>query len=126
MELSIFLANIFGLSIITVSLSLLLYPEKIKKILDSVENKTTLFFIGIVSFIIGSSLVLTHNIWAYDWKVIVTLFSWAFLIIGIVMLFLPKTAINILKKVENSQQIPSVLVAVVIIGCVLIYFGFTA
>ena len=126
MELSNFLANIFGLSIIAVSLSLLLYPKNIKKIFDSVQNETILFSTGIISFVIGTAMILSHNIWTYDWRVIVTLLGWVILIKGIIRLFLPELAIKMAQKMVNNKWIPSILVAEVILGCVLIYFGFTA
>src|SRR3989344_7945247 len=87
MELSNFLANVFGISIIAVSLSLLSYPKIIKKIFESMQNETTLFFTGVVSFVIGISMILTHNIWVYDWKVIVTILGWAILLKGVIRLF---------------------------------------
>ncbi len=126
MELSNFLANVFGLSIIAVNLSLLLYPKNIKKMLDFAESGTTLLFTGLISFVIGTAMILSHNIWAYDWKVIITLLGWAILIKGIIRLFLPDMAISMLKKTLNSQWISPLLVAEVILGCVLLYFGFTA
>ena len=126
MELSNFLANIFGLSIIAVSLSLLLYPKNKKKIFDSVQNETILFSTGIISFVIGTAMILSHNIWTYDWRVIVTLLGWVILIKGIIRLFLPELAIKMAQKMVNNKWIPSILVAEVILGCVLIYFGFTA
>ncbi|MBI1866531.1 MAG: hypothetical protein HY005_01655 [Candidatus Staskawiczbacteria bacterium] len=126
MELSIFLANIFGLSIVAVSLSLLLNPKNVKKISDSMENGITLFYTGIVSFVIGTAMILNHNIWVYDWRLIITILGWAILVKGIIRLFLPKMAINMSKKIINSQWIPLILVAGVILGCVLIYFGFTS
>ena len=126
MELSNFLANIFGISIIAVSLSLLYYPKIIKKIFESMQNETTLFFTGVVSFVIGISMILTHNIWVYDWKVIVTILGWAILLKGVIRLFLPDMVMGIARKMKNSQWITFILVLNVIFGCVLIYFGFTA
>jgi len=94
--------------------------------LDFAESGTTLLFTGLISFVIGTAMILSHNIWAYDWKVIITLLGWAILIKGIIRLFLPDMAISMLKKTLNSQWISPLLVAEVILGCVLLYFGFTA
>ena len=126
MELSNFLANVFGLSIITVNLSLLLYPKNIKNVFDSMQNELTLFSTGLISFVIGTTMILTHNIWVYDWRVIVTLLGWMILVKGVIRLFLPEIAVKMAKKWVNNQWIPSILVAEIILGCVLIYFGFTS
>ena len=126
MELSNFLANIWGLSFIIVGLSLLIYQKNIKRLFQLAENEINLFFCGVCSSIVGIAMILTHNLWVSDWRVIVTLLGWLALARGIMLLFLPKMVINLHKKMENSQWISSVLVAVVVLGCVLIYFGFTA
>ena len=125
MELSNFLANLFGLSIIAVNLSLLLYPKNIEKIFDSMRNEATLFFTGIISFVIGTAMILSHNIWTNDWRVIVTILGWAILVKGVMRLFLPEMVVNMSKKWVNSRWIPLLLVIEVVLGCVLIYFSFT-
>ena len=126
MELSNFLANIWGLSFIIVGLSLLIYQKNIKRVFELAENEINLFFHGVCSFVVGIAMILTHNLWVSDWRVIVTLLGWIALARGIMLLFLPEIVVNLHKKMENNRWISSALVGVVILGCVLIYFGFTA
>jgi hypothetical protein len=126
MVLSNFLANIWGLSFIIIALSLLIYQENIKKIFELAENKTNLFICGVLSLILGIAMVLSHNIWVSNWRIVITLLGWLILVRGIVLLFFPKICLNFLKKIKDNQNIPFALVAVVILGCILIYFGFTA
>jgi len=126
MELSIFLADIIGLSLIIISLSLLLYPRNIKIMFDSQENDKDMFFTGIISLVLGIYIILVHNVWIRDWQIIITVLGWAILVKGIFRLFLPDSVRNITKKMEKSQWISPLLVGLVILGCVLIYFGFTS
>jgi len=126
MVLSNFLANIWGISFITIALSLLIYQENIKKIFELVENKTNLFFCGVLSLIVGVAMVLSHNIWVLNWRLAITLLGWLILARGIALLFFPKICLIFLRKIKDNQNIPFALVAVVILGCILIYFGFTA
>lgn len=126
MELSNFLANIWGLSFIIVALSLLIYQENIKRLFELAENEINLLFHGVFCSVVGITMILTHNLWVSDWRVIVTLLGWLILAKGVMLLFLPELSVNILKKMKNNQWISSALVAAVLLGCVLIYFGFTA
>lgn len=121
-----FLASIFGLSFIVVGLSLLISQKEVKKIIESFENETTLFLFGILSFIIGTAMLLNYNVWAKDWKVVVTILGWVTLVKGLISLFLPETTIKYLKKAKDCSWLSYGLVAVVVVGCVLVYFGFTA
>ncbi len=126
MELSNFLANIWGFSFIIVALSLLIYQKNIKRLFELLENETNLFLHGVCSSIVGIAMILTHNLWVSDWRVIITLLGWVALARGIMLLFMPEMITNHLRKMENNRWIPVALVVAVIVGCVLIYFGFTA
>lgn len=126
MALSNFLANIWGLSFIIVALSLLIYQKNIKRLFQLAENEINLFFCGVCSSVVGIAMILTHNLWVSDWRVIVTLLGWIALVRGIMLLFSPEIVISLHKKMENSQWISYALVLAVLLGCVLIYLGFTA
>lgn len=126
MELSNFLANIWGLSFIVAGLSFLIYPKNIQKVIEAAENEATAFFMGIGTFVIGLAMVLSYNIWVYDWRVVITIFGWLSLIKGASLLLWPNFVINYSKRVGEARWLSYALVVMVLLGCVLIYFGFTA
>ncbi|MBI2049851.1 MAG: hypothetical protein HYT35_00105 [Candidatus Staskawiczbacteria bacterium] len=126
MELSNFLANILGFSFIVMSLSLLINQKNIKKLFESVENEVGLFYSGLFHSVVGIAIILGHNLWVSDWRVVITLLGWFALAKGLGQLFFPEMALVIIKKTKNSQWLPYALLAAVVLGCFLIYFGFTA
>jgi hypothetical protein len=124
--LSNYLAEVWGISMVVIALVLLVKESYLKRLFISMENEDNLFFWGFVTFIIGITMVLAHNIWVKDWQVIITIFGWASLLKGLFILFLPKITIFWIKKVENAPFIPYALVVAVFVGLAITYFGFTA
>jgi uncharacterized membrane protein HdeD (DUF308 family) len=43
-----------------------------------------IYLSGVLSFVAGLAVVRTHNVWARDWTVLVTLCGWFFLVLGLV------------------------------------------
>ena len=42
---------------------------------------------GVLMFVAGLAIVRAHNLWTRDWRVLVTLTGWVFLILGTVRMF---------------------------------------
>jgi uncharacterized membrane protein len=126
MELSNFLAELLGISFVVISLAFLVKETYLKQMFLKIKTEENLFCLGFVTFIIGLGMVLSHNIWVQNWKVIITIFGWASLIKGLSFMFFPEFVKTWVKKMETQQWLPVALVAVVFVGLVLTYFGFTA
>lgn len=124
METLNFLASLFGLFLIALPLSFLVHPEKLRKVFRWVEDEATMFFLGIATFAIGSAVILTHNVWVREWRVVITILGWITFLKGVIILFMPEKISNFLRNMENSQWLQTALVLAVILGSVLIYFGF--
>ena len=126
MVLSNYLAELWGLSLVVVCLSLLIKTKYLRRLFASLEDSNNLFCWGLCSFVIGTASVLGHNIWVKDWRVVVTIFGWIGLIKGLTLLFTPELTIKWVRKMENASFLPFTLVIGVFIGLALTYFGFTA
>ena len=126
MELSNFLAEIWGISIAIVSLALLVKEKHLKRLFASMETEEGFFMFGVVSLVVGIATILSHNIWVKNWQVVITIFGYISLIKGLSLLFVPEFAKSQMKKMENSQALPFALLVSVFIGLALTYFGFTA
>lgn len=124
--ISNYLAEILGISIAIISLSLLIREKNIKIVFNAILNDTGLFISGAISLVVGIAIILAHNLWVKDWRVIITIIGWMALLKGLVRLFMPEKCEAMLKKCENSPFLPYGLVVAVFIGLILTYFGFTA
>lgn len=125
MDLSNYLAQIWGISITVSVLALLIRGGHLRRVFKSVENEECLFCWGITSFVIGIAMVLTHNVWVQSWQVVITVLGWIALLKGLSILFLPQATKNLAKKMENKEWLPVVLVIGVFVGLVITYLGFT-
>ena len=82
MVLSNYLAELWGISLVVVCLSLLIKTKYLRRLFASLEDSNNLFCWGLCSLVIGIASVLGHNIWVNDWRVVVTIFGWIGLIKG--------------------------------------------
>ncbi len=126
MVLSNYLAELWGISLVVVCLSLLIKTKYLRRLFASLEDSNNLFCWGLCSLVIGIASVLGHNIWVNDWRVVVTIFGWIGLIKGLTILLTPELTVKWVRKMEGASFLPFTLVIGVFIGLALTYFGFTA
>lgn len=126
MNLANYLAEVWGISIVVISLALLIKEKHIKRIFAKIETEESLFMWGLVSFVIGIAMILTYNVWEQSWHVIVTILGWMSLLKGLALLFIPEYMKAWAKKIESKQWLPYALVILVIVGLLITYLGFTA
>ncbi|MFT5179723.1 MAG: hypothetical protein ACI9GH_000097 [Candidatus Paceibacteria bacterium] len=90
MELSIFLAKLLGTYMIIKGIALIVRKKEMKGfIADFVSNKTVAMFASAFALIIGLAIVIGHNVWTSDWRVLITIIGWIVLIEGLLMFVLP-------------------------------------
>ena len=121
-----YLAEIWGIALVVTPLAMLVKEKYAQQLFESVEDDKKLFCWGVLSFLIGLSMVLAFNVWSKDWQVVITILGWATLLKGLALLFLPELFKKWAKKLNNPQWIPIALVVIVFIGLIITYFGFTA
>lgn len=126
MALSNYLAEVWGISIVIISLAVLANPKYLKRLFAEIENEATMFFWGIISLVIGIAMISAHNVWAKNWQVIITILGWLSLLKGLHLLFWPENAKKWAKKIENAPFLPFALVILIFIGLIITYLGFTA
>jgi ABC-type bacteriocin/lantibiotic exporter with double-glycine peptidase domain len=94
-------------------LALLCNHGLIKKIFIFADNDLTIFFGGILIFIIGVASVLSHNIWSVNWGLVITILGWVAIIKGIMLLFWPTMVRKINDKLRNKEWMPYLYLSVV-------------
>lgn len=86
--MTIILAKIFGLYLLGVGIALMLNPERFTRIYkEMVRNESILLLGAIFALIFGAFIISVHNIWIWDWPVLITVLGWISLIKGLMLLF---------------------------------------
>jgi hypothetical protein len=126
MDLSHFLAQLMGVSLVIFAVAGFLRPQLVSAALRDFDHESfSTLSIGFIAVIAGLAVVLSHNVWEASWRVIVTLFGWSSLIKGSVYLLAPHSLIRVGKPLfKNETWTRSILVGTLIVGAYLAYKGF--
>ena len=126
MDLSKFLAKVMGLYLIIVSAAMLVNVGRFYILIFSLIKDAPLMLVtGYFAVIIGVMLVVSHSIWVWNWRVIITIISWIALLKGMCILICPQfineTTLHFVQNVSHAYMAGGVDL---ILGMLLIYFGF--
>jgi len=90
MQTSIFISRLIGPVMVVAGLSTLLNRQTFRSMIeDFLANRGLMFLAGLMVMLSGLAIVLTHNIWTPDWRVVVTLFGWLLVIAGAIRILEP-------------------------------------
>lgn len=128
MELSIFFARFLGISLIVMCAGILLNLRFYGYVWQECKKHPIYILIfGLFDLFLGLFIVLLHNLWIADWRVLITLLGWflfirgAFRVIGTV--FVQKISSSIKETQLNTVLVSSAIIFL-LIGLFLTYSGF--
>lgn len=126
MELSIFLAKVLGLYMTVLSIGLLMNAKKLRSnLIDFMDSPPLLLVSGVVALMVGLLIVISHNLWVPDWRVLITIIGWLALTKGLVLIMFPQSTVNISKKwLQNNMLYYTTMVIDLLLGIYLTYIGF--
>lgn len=128
METSVFIARIFGLCYLIIGAGFMFNRKVFQRVMeDFCKNAALLFYGGVLAFVIGVVIILTHNVWVANWTVIITIVGWIGLIKGIWIIVFPNTVSKFMQAYQKNENLLMVhSIGVLIFGAVLTFFGFFA
>ncbi len=84
---TLMLATLLGAYLVAGGIGGFVYGHRWREVLDDFERSPALVLVtGAIAFVTGGAVVAVHNLWTDPVAVIVTLFGWASLIEGFVIL----------------------------------------
>ncbi len=125
MDISLFLSKALGLYLVIISVGMLINACTLKPILGEMLQSPGLIFVtGVIAMIVGVLIVISHNIWTLDWRVIITLIGWTSLIKGTIRVVIPQYVDIIDKKwmLSNASYYITFIFAF-LLGVLLCYLG---
>lgn len=128
MQASIFIARLLGPLIVVLAIALFSKPAMFRTMLQEfIGSPIWLYFAGFMGFLAGMALILTHNVWTADWRIIITLFGWFSIIRALISIFKPQWIVAAGHAILRHREIFFAAAAVnLVIGLVLSYFGYAA
>lgn len=126
MQTSIFLAKLLGPVMIVIGLAVLINEEEFRKLSQEfLSSRALLFLSGFIILPAGIAILIVHNVWRLDWRVLITIIGWLLAIGGAVRLLAPRFVTDRGNAMLKHQQMP--LIAGVVwaaIGFVLFFYGY--
>lgn len=126
MQISLFVAKLLGPVFLVVGVALLTRPEAFRALLrEFVASGVMMYLAGFLGLLAGLALVLLHNVWTLDWRVVITLIGWTSLVRAIVTIFRPQAIASIgAKLLERPSAFVVAGAADLVIGAILSDFGY--
>ena len=110
------LAGLIGPTIIVLTISEALTSE-----IWLTVTATQTYLAGTLWFIAGLSIIRTHNIWKFDWPVLVTMIGWFAFLGGLARMFFPQTT----QDGEKNNLIVLVFqIVLLVIGIILTFVAY--
>jgi hypothetical protein len=84
-----------------------------------------LFLSGFIALILGLLIVVSHNVWVLDWRLLITLFGWFGVIKGIIRITFTEFSVKHGEKLlKNDSSYYTAFGLNFILGLVLTFYGF--
>ena len=120
MEVSLFLGRALGIYLLIVSLSMLINHKVFFNTFQQwVEQPAVITLTAFISIMLGILMVLVHNVWVMDWRIVITLLAWLTLIKGVIRLNFPHA---VPRTMEYFHQRRAAYYALTIFGLLLAIF----
>lgn len=103
----IFFARLWGVYFIVFG-SLAIITKQLGRTIEMTDDKAFVISTGYTSFLMGLVTVLLHNIWVWNWTVIVTILGWSTMIKGITKIGFPEQIKKQAQRFKKKQLISSI------------------
>ena len=126
MSNSVFLARLLGPVMLVVGLAVFANPRGFREMAEEfMASRALMFLSGLLLMPAGFAIVLTHNVWTADWRVLITLLGWLIAIGGALRLFGPLFVVKAGHAMLNKPYFTSIAAAIwVVLGLLFCFFGY--
>jgi hypothetical protein len=126
MPTSIFLAKLIGPIFLAVGIGVLVNAPAYRALADEfLRNAALVYVSGLLLMTAGMAILLSHNVWAPDWRVLITLLGWLAAVGGALRIVIPQRAKAMGRWVlERPAGLTVAAVVWLAIGALLSFFGY--
>ncbi len=121
MDVSIFFARLWG-SYSVIFGALFIITRQLGKTIEMTDDKKFVISTGYITLIMGLVTVILHNIWVFDWRIIITILGWSTVIKGIMKIGFPEQIHKQAQKFKKKQWLSAAFM--VLLGVWLFWVSF--
>ena len=125
MSTSVFIARLIGPIMLVIGLAVLANQSAFRAMAEEfLASRALIFLSGLLIMPVGLAIVLTHNVWTADWRVLITIFGWLNTIGGALRLFGPLFVLKAGHAMLNKTYFTSIAAAIwIVAGSLFCLFG---
>jgi hypothetical protein len=125
-RISLFLARLIGPVVLAVAIGVLANGAVYRGLSEEFVRSPALIYItGILGMSVGVAILLNHNVWAADWRVLITIFGWLAAIGGAQRIIWPQaTEIAVRWFLTNPTSLVVAGIIWLVIGAALCFYGY--
>ena len=98
MAFELILGRVLALFLVITGLAVLANRKEFVHMAKQIKNNHIALWIGgAFDFMLGLFIVVGHNVWTNDWRVIITIFGWLALTEGTLLWFFPHQSIKLVQ-----------------------------
>jgi uncharacterized membrane protein YczE len=126
MSTSLFLARLIGPVMLVIGLAVFANQRGFRDMAEEfMASRAMMFLSGLIIMPAGLAIVLTHNLWTADWRVLITIFGWLNVVGGAVRLFEPPFLIKTGRTMLKQPYFTPVAAGIwVVLGLLFCFFGY--
>ena len=103
---SVFLARLMGPMGIAIGLGMLFNRSAYRRVAEEfLDSQALIYFSGLIAGTGGLAVILTHNVWSADWRVVITLLGWIAFVTALARIVVPTIAEPIGRAIFESRGI---------------------
>jgi len=92
---------------------------------EFIGSRALIFITGILALLAGVAIVNAHNLWVPDWRLVITVLGWLFILRGIMNLVFPITVQNLGDRMIASHAgVLAGAAVTIVLGAILSIMGY--
>jgi fatty acid desaturase len=121
MELTVFFAKLWGAFFVVFG-SLFIITKQLGRTIEMTDDKAFVISTGYITFLMGLCTAILHNVWVWDWPLVITILGWSTLFKGILKIGFPEVIHEQAQRFKKRQWLSAIFLLV--LGAWLLWMGF--
>ena len=126
MQLSLFLAKLFGIYLLVVAVLWAIRRDAMSQVMDEFfASRTMIFMSGLLALVVGIAMAISHSIWEWNWRGLLTLIGYLSIAKGVARIGFPDVPRKSAAYLLRANRVWIWIGISAILGAYLTWAGFT-